>query len=538
VKRGDLPGSDFALNPESSASGTQAVPPQGLLNEIRRARRRWIAPTLLLGATAALALFARMLIVTISSKKDITFPESQVVERVIAAADGRPLYDDWRQWPHHFAPYGPLQYYPTAMVMRVFGDRTDTQAFFTVGRSNSLICLAGIFVVLWLVGRQIGLAPIWAFAALPLTLHWTSLLQYVVSFRPDAPAAFWALLALLVSFRGPARGGRTIAALIFLYLSMWYKPTALGMVVVIGLWIVRSRGARRAAAILSVWVLSGLIPLLLFDRFCGGRVLLNLVTSLDNGWSTAVFRHYCIDRAHNPFMVQMVLAVVIAGVGLLRADSSPKLKILWWAYLYNLAACLVQLFKYGSDKNYFLIPFLLSSVIVIHGVMVLWRGEAPRMRPALQELCVWITMIPYAFWVMITFLALTPLVGKTIRMTTDPYPIETEARMWEGLLLTDNPYVALKSQSPPTLMDVVQYQALVRRGYIDPEPMLKTVRERRFTRIVLLTALLPQPGVEPSRDGPLICEGFVEALGESYREVGRVTDFSIFMPANISESPR
>jgi hypothetical protein len=500
------------------------------LDLLRRTRCRWLGPLMLIGATAALAIFAHMLVLTLSSKMDTSFPESQVVERAMAVANGRPLYDDWRHWPHHFAPYGPLHYYPAAWWVRLFGNPAYKQSCFSVGRSISIVFLAGCLVVLWLLGRRIGLSPIWAFAALPLTLHWTSLMQYVVSFRPDAPAACWALLALLAAIGGPARGRRLLAALVFLYLSMWYKPTALGMVIVVALWMRRSLGARRTIAFLTLWGLAGLLPLLAFDRASGGLVLLNLVTSLDNGWTLAAYWHYCVLRLHNPFMVQIVLAAFIAGIGLRRADLSPQVRLLWSAYLFNLAVCLLQLFKYGSDKNYFLIPFLLSTVIVIHGVHGFWECGIPRLRPAVQEAFVWLAIIPYVLWVLTSFLILTPIVGKSIRMTTVPYPIVIEARAWEGPLLTNSPYIALNSLSPPTLLDYVQYGALARRGHIDPMPLLERVRQRRFSRIVLLTDTVPYPENPPPADGPMLGEGFAEALFANYVEAQRMTDFSIFVP--------
>src|SRR5690349_21183605 len=126
--------------------------------------KRYFGPLVagLLVARVAALYFATALFIPI--RTDITFPEGALVARAMDAAQGRPVYQDWRQWPHAFAPYPPLAYYPAGWIARAAGAAHDPAALYAIGRSISLAALIGIFIMVYLLGRRLGLSRGWSLA--------------------------------------------------------------------------------------------------------------------------------------------------------------------------------------------------------------------------------------------------------------------------------------------------------------------------------------------------------------------------------------
>src|SRR5690242_15935341 len=92
---------------------------------------------------------------------DLSFPEGALVGRALDVARGESPYHDWRLWPHAFAPYPPLAYYPAGWAARALaGPAPAPHTVYMVGRSFSLLAMLGVFTLIYLFGRRLGLSRV------------------------------------------------------------------------------------------------------------------------------------------------------------------------------------------------------------------------------------------------------------------------------------------------------------------------------------------------------------------------------------------
>jgi hypothetical protein len=105
-----------------------------------------------------------------------------------------------------------------------------------------------------------------------------------------------------------------------------------------------------------------------------------------------------------------------------------------------------------------------------------------------------------------------------------------EARQWRGLMLSVTPYFALMGNSPPTILDPVQYEVLARRGRIDPTPLLDRLRRREVKQVILLSDELEAAMRDRWAPPRQFCRGFWPTLFENYEVTRRVAIFSVLTP--------
>jgi hypothetical protein len=70
---------------------------------------------------ARLLFAAALICLALPGLWDNSYPEGALAARAWDAARGLPVYQDWREWPHAFAPYSPLTYYLPAWAGVGFG---------------------------------------------------------------------------------------------------------------------------------------------------------------------------------------------------------------------------------------------------------------------------------------------------------------------------------------------------------------------------------------------------------------------------------
>jgi hypothetical protein len=190
-----------------------------------------------------------------------------------------------------------------------------------IGRLFSFLSILGSFVVLYLLARRLGLPPAWSLCALSVVGELRTLLIYCTSYRPDAPMAFFALLAFWVAARGRATWGTAAAALGCLLVSAWFKLTAWGVGLMVAWWVWRGLGARRALFAGSIFIVAGFVPLGLLDRHWNGFLLLNIIDSLRNGFN--------LDCFINFFRYTPLIPMLLMAGGALVGGMAAKRRLIW-----------------------------------------------------------------------------------------------------------------------------------------------------------------------------------------------------------------
>lgn len=479
--------------------------------------RRYFIPLIAGLVILRLAVLTIYLATFIPAPVDITFPEGALLTCSLRVAHGESPYQDWRQWPHQFAPYPPLAYYPAGWLVRGLGVSGDPVASLIVARAFCYGALLGLLATLYLLGRRLGLSPPWSLLGVALFAEYQILMEFSVSFRPDGPKTLFAMLALGCAARGRPTGRSVLAALACLMASLWFKPTAWGVAIVIAVWIWHGWGTRRALAVGAAFLAAGLIPLLILDARWGGNLRLNLIDSLRNGMDPGLLAKIPHLLAGTP------LAILLLGTGValvaLRSRAPLPGRAVLAAVPASLLAALIQFLKVGSDDNYFLDCFPLAALAVAWWASRLWNGDlfpiasgARARNRALGHAILFLVLAPLPLYHSAIQLATIRDDFQTMKACWPEGSPQREMRRIQGPVLAANPFLAMY-HAEPAVLDYFQYATLARRGAIDPEPLLSRVRAQYFTAIEISEEILDLTKKDESF---LYCKGFTAALNKYY----------------------
>lgn len=331
-----------------------------------RILRALVTAAAVLLATHALIVFAAMP-AALWVRQEMTYPEGECGWAARNVAAGLPAYEDWREWPHRFSPYGPLLFYPVGLISRALGYTGFSHAQFAIGRAQSYLALLAIGVLIAMFTRELGCSRWAQVAAVGVFTLWCDL-WYLASYRADAPALAFSMLAVYLALRVPRErpGIATIAAAVALAIAWMYKSTFIAPLPVIAIVLWRRSGVRSAIA----WTAA-------FAVLAGGAFLLtNLLTR-------GMYAHNTMAQAGAPLTpdtwrqlantaltgnirrfetVRLLLALVLAFAMVVYARGSRR-----WVGLYLVAACAAGgalLFRRGSDVNYLVEVHALAAIMI------------------------------------------------------------------------------------------------------------------------------------------------------------------------------
>ena len=488
--------------------------------------RRFLAPLLFVLLLARIAATAIQLLFLIPTTLDISFPEGAVVARAVDVAHGTLPYHDWRSWPHAFAPYGPLTYYPVGWLAGLSSSPPSAKQVYGLGRMQSLLFLAGICVLIAGFTKELGNPIAWGSAGIAAFLMWLPLAEYATSYRPDAPQVFFALLALWIATRGPARGPRIVASLACLWISMWFKPSSWGIAAALAYWLGRERGTRQALVWAATFGLSGLLLAAILNWRWDGLLFLNMIGSLDNGWK---FGNVPAFYSHLPLLPGIILlsGVCLAIYPRPGNAGSPRRSLILAALVGSFAATTLQNLKVGADINYYLEPYALACAVTVWGIARLWRGET-RLGPRFGILILALAVLPAFVWDSTKGWVALPAELKQLRRTWESPRIVARIGETDGPILTSNPFLAVAKPDPPTILDHVQYMILLRRDRLSDAGLLDRLQRKEFSLVILPTKDLSPPDEEGL--DPLFSPRFLRALHASYRETERFGILSLMEP--------
>lgn len=460
--------------------------------DIQRFRRLYFGPfvSFLIFLKVLVALV--WLAMTLPIQWDLSFPEGAVVARALDVARGEVPYRDWVEWPHAFAPYGPLTYFTAGWAGRLIGGEPLMETVRIVGRVQSQLSLAGLLVLAVLFLRRMKVRWTWALFGVAGALAWESLFAYVVSFRPDGPQVFFSLLALYIAAGGSGESkGRSTLALGALFVSFWFKATSWGILAALAFWLWRGCGPMRASLRLAIFGAAGMIPALLLDVLWGGRLFQNLVGSLDNG---ADLENFAMIFLKIPLSGWFILLFGGANAFLhwLKAPMESPLFLLALGTLCSLAATLVATMKVGADVNYYLEPFILCAVWTVFAVWELWElpadevGRRERPKVELQrEIPLTIVLLPFLLFVCgSSLIGALDDIRDQYELWPEP-PLVERVKAFDGLILSTFPCLVLESGGPPSIMDHYQYRVLADRGLLKRGELLSRLRAKEFDAVVI-----------------------------------------------------
>jgi len=552
-----------------------------------------LAILLALGVVVANALTLGALV---PSQVELSFPEGALVARASDVAEGISPYHDWHEWPHAFAPYAPLTYFAPGLVARMSarmsvpsadGEGYDPQGIYVIGRLQSAAGLAGIALLMMGMARRLGLGLGWGLAAVAGFVHWRLLTFFCLSYRPDAPAVFFSMLALWVMLGGRATLPRALCVFAALMTSMWFKPVSHAVTLVAVVWMARSHGLIVALAATAAYGALGFGLALIINAAVGGLLFSNMLGSLDVGLK--------IVNSSGLFMQAppTVSALFLGGIGIaayrsFRDREDPVSGIFHLAAILSYVVVLILHSRPGADVNYYLEPYALCVLASVCWISGLWRAERldhdtlkemaffafmlpPLIFPALLSPLVLIAIVtgigvagfalfrfrrsssfgsavretflvacvlPFCLWMGFGDIGFFRTDFDDAKMRWSVPSIQRAAQEAGGPVLSTLPSVALAGAGRDTLMDHVQYRMLSDRGLLSNQAMIDRLDGQHFALIIVPVEDEATKLDESLALMGLFFSGLRLPLLENYEEVRRQGQMVILRPKRRATNPK
>lgn len=482
---------------------------------------------LALFVATGLSLLA-LCIPAIFTQHDLSHPESIVPWGVKEIASGRPLYSDWRQWPHRFMPYGPMLCYPAGLALRWLHIPDFGFHLYLIGRIQTLFYLIGMAFVMasLLPTRRFWWAVVYALAGLSL---WPGLMVPGMSFRGDAPALFWVLLAASIAFHNPANRRMLALALICFGLSLAYRPALWSFPAAFCVYSMIQKRTRLALSWCAAVVVFVAAYMIIGNALTNGRFLLNQIGASSIGLTADIYRMIfatLMSHQDSPLLtwdlaLRLVVALFVAIYLAIKSKRELDRGVAVY-YVCSLLVNLITLFKVGAGLNYIVEAYVLSLVILAIAAIRLWENRTTLAIPTKISAITTVTFllfIPMLYFTWANF-KMVPQIIRGIPMLEVYQPLQ---RLPDSALLGDlsftNPSVASHALSDP-----VPYTKLAMKDMIPREPLLSRLSSHAFSYIVL------SPGTKYLFFGPNGIPWAGEAIKANYVCQTSLPEYEIWVP--------
>jgi hypothetical protein len=463
---------------------------------------------------------------------DTSYPECAVVERALAVVRGQPLYGDTRHWPYLVAPYGPLTYYPVALIARAAGLRADREdqarVVYLAGRAVSFLAGIAILAWLWAMAGIVGLPRVWRF--LPVLFFFSAfrILNFWYSYRPDFPMLALVLWAWAVALTA-RRSSNVLVSAILMALGAFYKHTAVLSAAALFVWLLADR--RRRDALLFASVGAGLVGVqsLLLMLSTGGAWWQNTVGALRSPLYLPGLYTFLLTLSVQEMIPLAGGLAAWLGVGAQDGPTRPAR----WAFAFTFLAAELMLVRSGGNIYYYLEPYcwgaVLAAACVRAAVARPAGSDAKRggMPPA-WVLLMCLLVVPYAN-LGLYFLRETPAQCRPLApFNASSSELFRLLRHTRGEILLSDGFLAFCGASPPTMMDPILLAARADAGGLSPRDLLAKIGRKDFEWVVLSWDTA-QPVPQYERLGFLPSD-VVRAIAENYRLAAQLGRYYVYEP--------
>jgi hypothetical protein len=479
--------------------------------------RRWIV--ILLAVLLVLSVLRQgQLIGRIWFDGENSPTESESLFALSRVRDGQAMYLDYSQPPHVITAYMPLFYWATEWITE--GARNWWEMV-VLARWSVYVFWVGIGVVIFALARQMNCG--WRAALLAASLWGASELgqEWANSLRPDAAALFFSLTALWVyqRQRTTVNLGASVA---LLAVAALYKQTVVVPLLVI-LWEeFVDRHYLRAAAAVGAWGAVMAAVVILAQSLTRGRFDLNVFSGLAEAgawlWTWVLFATSLAIGA------TAFWGAALACTGILRQPGVA----LWKRYfVISLALAFVRSRVFGAWTNHYLEPFAAGCVLT--GVLVqdlLARGP--------EDVVRWTRVC----W-LATALGLSVVLSfeqgwrifQSLRDDTPWRQFVARLRGFDGPVLSEEPYVTVRSGRTPYMIDANKFAHMQHDGKFDDRELLRRIEKGDFaaviTRFPIDARLRPEWAFPPCWLAPMQRR---YRLGATYPVPERDATFYLYVP--------
>ncbi|MBE9127201.1 hypothetical protein IQ258_13800 [Coleofasciculus sp. LEGE 07081] len=412
------------------------------------------------------------------------------------------------EMPYNTLPYPPISYLFHGWMGKLVG--TDLVGVRTIGRTTSLLMTLLNSIIIFLMGRAIGVRLLWSAIAALLFLTSQEAHFFAVSLRPDEMALAFMLLGLYTILRW--RNYWLIGALFALTLAT--KHSFISVPLVLTVTLLTQRDFRSLLKFLASGCLVGLLIFAVSTWILGPYWWQG---SLLQGFHGADFKQAIFFIGEG--FTQPVLVIGVASVMVTRLRNSGGFIAV--CFLVSLCLNSVALVKVGAAPNYFLEPVALASILtgylaekVLDKRRLMWRAFAFTLVLAL--------IIPSTVEQAIAAVDSLKARGDT---DLDPKPVVELLRRTERPILADQAWLYFESGHQPFVSPPDLIMAGVEGGKIDGRPMQEFIEDQGFKAIAV------RQNWKERRHFP---QAWISAIEKNYQPLSEDYVYIVMQPKNKS----
>jgi ABC-type sugar transport system permease subunit len=484
-----LTGDAFGGSVARDTSRAPAAPPQRIL--------LWVATAaFLLAGTWAASLFVNHGLATLAFPYPLNYGEGPLLDQAARLADLKNIYPaDLSKPPYVVSNYPPLFVLLQAPLVWIFGPG------FLYGRAISLVstvAAAGLITATlnaFTRDKTASAAGGLTFLAVPFVLHWSSL------DRVDMLGLALSWGGLYAVVRRPDRRNAILAVLFFVAAIYTRQTYALAAPLAAFAWLLAGGHGRRALALAT---LTGALSLLLLgalSALTGGGFFFHTVSANVNEFRwEQVSSNLFTTQGLMPLLLVEGVAFVVLGL-----RSRPPS---WWlvgAYLAGAAVAALLIGKVGSDVNYLL--ELSAALSLAAGALIARYGR----RPGTRCVLLLALAVQVAIMVQASQYVYARLQADVITQRTELARLEGVVEGSKGPVLADEYAGLLPLDGRRIYLQPFEMTQLQRDGRWDQEPLLRSIRRRKFP-VILIWKPRFAAGIERER----WTRGMLEAIEENY----------------------
>lgn len=429
---------------------------------------------------------------------ETSHPEAAVAYHGLKFVQSGKIYPSINEPPYTPVAYMPLYYVLLGIPAKL--GHLGLDGVLRVGRTMSVLAYLLIALLVYRWGRREGAAPTLAFIGAALVIGQYDAFPWNVTARPDFLAILLTFLGLYVLSCADSEW-LVMASGICLSLALLLKQSVIAAPLAAGVWLLLQRRLRSAAILTASTVLPvlGCVAVLQVrgDHFFANMSALGHAGHSSQGALDLVHREFGGANAEYTLIGLAIIGVVCAY---LKPTASRTLIALY--FLTSWLVALRTISHIGSNYNYFLEPWAVSSLLAILGLMQLheWAGSG-------------------RIFLAVVLLGAYPFLHgseQALRLISDDGLIKSHSLtglVRNAEVLTDIPYLGAHSKNPE-LLDSYFASILEERGLWKPDPIIRKVHARQYS---LIMVALNSGGVRRYRGISFISPSIASEIRANYR---------------------